>query len=48
MATEVGELIEYALTIAMKDGSWQSLAAAEQTARDRTFHSGQMGESEVL
>jgi len=48
MATEIGELTEYALTIAMKDGSWPSFAAAEQTARDRTFHPEQMAESEVL
>ncbi|NQT52308.1 FAD-dependent oxidoreductase [bacterium] len=48
MATEVGELIEYVLTIPMKDGAWPSFAAAEQAARDRTFHPEQMDESEVL
>lgn len=42
------EIIEYTLTIAMQDGSFASLAEAEQVARDRTFHPGQVDESEVL
>lgn len=42
------ELIEYTLTIPMKDGSFASLAEAEQVARDRTFHPYQVDESEVL
>lgn len=42
------EIIEYTLSIAMKDGSFASFAEAEQVARDRTFHPEQVDESEVL
>ena len=42
------ELIEYTLTIPMKDGSFASFAEAEQVARDRTFHPQQVDESETL
>jgi len=42
------EIIEYTLTIPMKDGSFASFAEAEQIARDRTFHPKQVDESEVM
>ena len=42
------EIIEYTLTIPMKDGSFASFAEAEQVARDRTFHPQQVDESEIL
>ncbi len=42
------EIIEYTLTLAMRDGSFASFAEAEHVARDRTFHPGQVDESEVL
>ena len=42
------EIIEYTLTIPMKDGSFASFAEAEQVARDRTFHPRQVDESEIL
>ena len=42
------EIIEYTLTIPMKDGSFASFAEAEQVARDRTFHPLQVDESETL
>ncbi len=42
------EIIEYTLTIPMKDGSFASFAEAEQVARDLTFHPRQVEESEVL
>jgi FAD-dependent oxidoreductase family protein/F5/8 type C domain-containing protein len=42
------EIIEYTLTIPMKDGSFASFAEAEQVARDLTFHAQQVDESEVL
>ena len=42
------ELIEYTLTLPMKDGSWPSFAEAEQAARDRTFHPSQVIDAEVL
>ena len=48
MANKFDEIIEYTLTIPMKDGSLASFAEAEQTARDRTFHPQQVDESEVL
>ncbi len=48
MKRAFSELIEYTLTIPMKDGSWPSFAKAEQIARDRTFHPGQVDASEVL
>ncbi len=41
-------VIEYSVPIAMRDGSWADLAEAEQTARDRTFHPGQLDASEKL
>lgn len=40
--------IEYTLSIPMKDGSFASFAEAEQVARDRTWHLGQVSASEVL
>lgn len=39
---------QYTLRIPMSDGSWGSFAAAEQIARDRTFHKDQLDASEVL
>lgn len=48
MAKEFHELVEYTLTIPMKDGAWLAFAEAEQIARDRTFHPGQVHDSEVL
>ncbi|MDP6545438.1 MAG: FAD-dependent oxidoreductase [Phycisphaerae bacterium] len=39
---------EYSLTIAMKDASFASFAAADQAARDLTWHDGQVGGSEML
>ena len=42
------EIIEYTLTIPMKDCSFASFAEAEQVARDHTFHPQQMDESETL
>ena len=42
------EIIEYTLTIPMKDCSFASFAEAEQVARDRTFHPKQVDESEIL
>ena len=39
---------EYTLHIPMADGSWNAFAAAEQTARDRTFDKGQLDASESL
>jgi hypothetical protein len=41
-------VIHYTLEIAMPDASWASFQAAEQTARDRTFHADQVDASEVL
>ena len=41
-------VFEYTLQIAMPDGSWAAFAAAEQAARDRTFHNDQLDASEVL
>ncbi|MBN2329342.1 MAG: FAD-dependent oxidoreductase [Candidatus Omnitrophica bacterium] len=40
--------IEYTLDIPMKDGSFASFAEAEQIARDRTWHPGQVDDSEEL
>ncbi|MDY0169563.1 MAG: FAD-dependent oxidoreductase [Thermoguttaceae bacterium] len=48
MTKSYSELIEYTLTIPMRDGSFASFAEAEQVARDRTFHPEQVEESEVL
>jgi len=42
------DLFEYTLQIPMADGSWPALAKADQVARDRTFHAGQVDASEVL
>ncbi|MBW8039786.1 MAG: FAD-dependent oxidoreductase [Planctomycetes bacterium] len=42
------EAIEYTLSIPMKDGSFASFAEAEQIARDRTWHTGQVDASETL
>ena len=42
------DAIEYTLSIPMKDGSFASFAEAEQEARDRTWHRGQVYASEVL
>ena len=39
---------EYSLTIPMKDASFASFAAADQTARNLTWHDGQVGGSESL
>ncbi len=38
--------VRYTLRIPMADGSWSSLARAEQVARDRTFHPEQLDASE--
>ncbi len=43
-----GRIIEYTLRLPMADGSFASFAAAEQKARDLTFHPGQLDASEVL
>ena len=48
MGNKYPELIEYTLTLPMKDGSWPSFAEADQVARDRTFHPNQVHDSEVL
>ncbi|MBN1807099.1 MAG: FAD-dependent oxidoreductase [Sedimentisphaerales bacterium] len=40
--------IEYSITIPMKDGSFDSFAKAEQTARDKTWHPNQVDASETL
>jgi len=42
------KIYEYRLTLPMPDGSWRSLAAANQAARDKTFHPGQMDAAEVI
>jgi len=42
------DLYEYALTIPMAGGSYADLAKAEQIARDKTFHLGQVDASERL
>ena len=41
-------IYEYTLTIPVKDGSFAALAAADQAARDQTFHLAQADASEVL
>jgi len=41
------EIYEYTLRLPMPDGSWRSLAAANQAARDKTFHRGQVDAAEV-
>ncbi len=40
--------IEYTLEIPVTDGSFASLAAVEQVARDKTWHPGQVDASEIL
>ena len=42
------QAVEYTLELAMPDGSFASLARAEQIARDKTWHVGQVDASEVL
>lgn len=42
------EATEYTLEIPMSDGSFASFAEAEQIARDRTWHRGQMDACEML
>jgi hypothetical protein len=42
------DAIEYTLAIPMRDGSFASLAKAEQIARDRTWEAGQVDASEML
>ena len=42
------EATEYTLEIPMSDGSFASFAEAEQLARDRTWHRGQVDASEML
>jgi hypothetical protein len=42
------DFYEYSLNIAMKDASPGSFAAADQTARNLTWHDGQVGGSEAL
>jgi len=42
------QAIEYTVEIAMKDGSFASFAKAEQTARDKTWHPGQVDATETL
>jgi flavin-dependent dehydrogenase len=42
------DAFEYSLQIPMKDGSYASLAEAEQVARDRTWDAGQVDASETL
>ena len=48
MEREVGDLIEYTLTLPMRDASLTSFAEAEQTARDLTFDPQQLDESSTL
>ncbi len=48
MAKSHPEIVEYTVTVPMKDGSYASFAEAEQVARDLTFHPEQVDESEVL
>ncbi len=45
---EEHSVIEYSIPIFMRDGSWADLAEAEQSARDLTFHPGQLDASETL
>jgi len=42
------DAFQYSLQIPMKDGSYASLAEAEQVARDRTWDAGQVDASETL
>ncbi len=48
MATQIPELLVYALRIPMEDGSFASFAEAEQIARDRTFHPECLVRSETI
>jgi len=43
-----GDYHEYALSIAMKDASFASFASADQTARNITWHDGQLGGADAL
>jgi flavin-dependent dehydrogenase len=43
-----GNFYEYSLAIPMKDSSFASFAAADQTARNLTWHDGQLGGAELL
>lgn len=45
---KTASVYECTLRIAMPNGSWAAFAAAEQTARDRTFSKAQLDASEVL
>jgi flavin-dependent dehydrogenase len=47
-ATKEASVYRYTIEIPMAGGSWSSFAAAEQIARDRTFHKDQLDASEVL
>ena len=42
------EIYEYTLRLPMADGSWRSMAAANQAARDKTFHLGQVDAAETV
>ncbi|MBM4018619.1 MAG: FAD-dependent oxidoreductase, partial [Planctomycetes bacterium] len=47
-ANKTHEIYEYTLQLSAAGGSYAALAAADQTARDKTFHLGQVDASEVL
>jgi hypothetical protein len=42
------EIYEYTLSLPVPDGSWRSMAAANQAARDKTFHLGQVDAAETV
>jgi ribulose 1,5-bisphosphate synthetase/thiazole synthase len=42
------EIYEYTLRLPMADGSWRLMAAANQAARDKTFHLGQVDAAETV
>jgi flavin-dependent dehydrogenase len=48
MAREHSELIEYSLRLTLEDGSYRAFAAAEQQARDLTWHPEALEASETL
>ncbi len=48
MSRRFPRLIEYTLRLSMPDGSFAAFAAAEQRARDRTFHPEALDASETL
>jgi len=48
VSIEGHKAIEYTLKIPMKDGSFASFVQAEQIARDKTWHPGQVDASEIL